>query len=89
VKFNEDYLSELGKSAPVRRLVEDATDRVLDAARANAPVDTGAYRAGLHKEIRETPYRVVGVVVGDDPKTMLIESKTGNLAKALRAAERG
>jgi hypothetical protein len=89
MKFNDAAFVEMGKSAGVRRLTEEAAARVLSAARASAPVDTGDYKAGLGMRLRETRFRVVWLVVGTDWKTMLVESKTANLQKALRAARRG
>lgn len=79
-KFFESVLRQPG----VERIVDEAGDRALAKARAGAPVDTGDYKRGLRKEHRESRYRRTVRVVGTDPKTMLIESKTGNLARSLK-----
>lgn len=88
VEFNPQFFDTIMRTARVERLTDDAAERVLAVAKANAAVDTGEYRDGLHIEHRESRYRRVTRVVGDDAKTMLIESKTGNLARALKAAKK-
>jgi hypothetical protein len=87
VQFNDFYFDEILKSAQVENLTREAAQRALAIARATAPVDEGDYKRGLHIEEKETPYRTVVRVVGSDAKTLLIESKTGNLARALKAAK--
>ena len=81
VRFNQGFFDRVLKGAGVRGLVDAAAQRALAAAQASAPVDTGDYQAG------DTQYRTVARVVGRDPKTMIIESKTGNLARSLRGAK--
>lgn len=87
VEFNPRFFESVLRQPKVEQLVDAAAERALAAAKANAPVDTGAYRNGLHIEHRDSRYRQVARVVGDDDKTLLIESKTGNLARALKAAK--
>lgn len=84
---NEQWFDNILRTAPVEQLVEQAGQRTLAIAKARAPRDTGDYANGLHLEHRESTYRRVTEVVGDDPKTLLIESKTGNLARAVKAAK--
>ena len=48
-------------------------------------MDTSAYHDGIVVRERDTAHRKTFRVVGTDAKTMLIEAKTGNLARALRA----
>lgn len=50
-------------------------------------MDTGAYRDGLQVEAVQRAHRTTFMVVGHDAKTMLVESKTGNLRKALKAVK--
>ena len=69
------HLMALGAFRPVLRLNHDADALVLMHLMA-----LGAFR-------HDTQYRTVARVVGRDPKTMLIESKTGNLARSLRGAK--
>jgi hypothetical protein len=60
----------------------------LDAARGSAPELTGDYKRGLRLERRESRYRTVWRVVGRDRKTLLIESRLGILARALKSLTR-
>ena len=83
-RFFESVLRKPG----VERLVDDIGDTALANAQAAAPVDTQAYRNGLHIEHHDSRYRRTTRVVGSDEKTMLIESQTGNLARALKGAKR-
>lgn len=71
----------------VERLTDEAAGRALARAKADAPVDTAEYRNGLHIEHRESRYRRVALVSGSDPKTLLVEARTGNLARSLKAAK--
>jgi hypothetical protein len=87
VTFNTVYFDQIMKSAGVESVTREAAERALAIAKSTAPVDTGSYRDQLHLEMRESQYRRVIRVVGSDPKTMLIESKTGNLARALKASK--
>ncbi|APZ81756.1 hypothetical protein NCPPB3778_10 [Rathayibacter phage NCPPB3778] len=83
LKFNDSFFDEVLKSPGVKAMVDDAAGKILAAAKQSAPVDTGAYRDSLHIEHHESKYRQVARVVADDPKTMIIESRTGNLARAI------
>ena len=90
VNFNPKFFDQIGKSAGVERLSQDAAQRVLANAKAAAPVDTGDYKEGLHIEKEGGRYRTVFRVVGDDWKTLLVEAWTGNLARAVqKVARRG
>lgn len=87
VHFNDSFFDQMLDSAGVRALTRGAAEKALGVAKANAPVDTGAYRDGLQVEAVQRAHRTTFMVVGHDPKTMLVESKTGNLRKALKAAK--
>lgn len=89
MEFRDAFFAELGKSAGVTQLVKETTGRVARTARSTAPVDTGAYREGIQERIKPARYRNVGIVEGTDSKTLLIEAKTGNLARAVKVARRG
>ena len=73
------------RSAGIDSLCRSKAEQALAVARAAAPVDTGAYRDGLAVEPRESAHRRAWLVVGHDPKTLLVEAYTGNLARALKA----
>lgn len=87
VQFNEGFFESILRTSRVEALVDGVGNRTLDIAQATAPVDTEEYRDGLHIEHHESRYRRTTRVVGSDPKTLLIESKTGTLARALKGAK--
>lgn len=86
IKFNDAFFDQILNSAGVRALTRGAAEKALGVAKANAPVDTGAYRDGLGIEEVKREHRTTVMVVGHDPKTLLVEAQTGNLAKALKKA---
>ena len=85
VHFNDAFFDEILNSAGVRAMTRGAAEKALGVARA--PVDTGAYRDGLEVKAVQHAHRTTFMVVGTDAKTMLVESRTGNLRKALKAAK--
>lgn len=74
-------LNDPGVAADLARRISP----VLNAAKAVAPVASGAYRDSLHIEAAVTD-RVVARVVADVPYAVGVEAQTGNLARALDAA---
>lgn len=84
VEFNQDFFDKVLKEPAVDELCETAAKECLQIAQALAPVDTGAYRRGLHVEKVEFAYRNAYQVVGDDWKTMIIEARNHVLANAMR-----
>lgn len=87
VKFNDAFFAELGTSPAVTGLILGKALAVAARARSTAPVDTGAYKRRIVVRIKRSRYRNVAIIEGMDWKTLLIESKTGNLARALKAAK--
>ena len=85
MEFNDAFFDEILRSAQVESLCRSKAEQALSIARANAPVDTGAYRDGLTVEVVEHTHRRSFCVVGPGPKTLLVEARTGNLARALRS----
>lgn len=75
-----ELLNDPGVRAELHRLAEPRAAR----AKATAPVDTGAYRDSIVVE-DDTTDRAVVRIVANDPKSHVIEARTGNLAKALGA----
>lgn len=85
VKMNRKGMGALLKSADVRRELTERAERVLAAAKSNAPVGpTGDYKAGLHIE-QHTTDRAVVRVAGSTNYDWFVEANTGNLARALDA----
>lgn len=87
-KPNPRYFETVLRQPKVERLVDGIAADGLAIARADAPVDTRAYRNGLHIEHHESRYRRTARVVGSDPKTLLLESKLGILARMLKKVKR-
>jgi hypothetical protein len=77
----KDLLNDPG----VRAMLTRRMAPVLAAAKASAPVDTGAYKESLAIVQATTSRAVVRVVAGTD-HAWIVEAKTGNLARALDAA---
>jgi len=87
MQFNNAFFEDLSRSPGVRALVQAEAEKIAADARGSAPVDSGKYRDGI-KVVMKNQRRAVAVVLSTDPKTMLIESKTGNLARALQRWKR-
>lgn len=87
VKFNPAFFDNILKSAGVENLTNQAALQALRRAQSSAPVKTGDYWRGLVIRKKQARYRTVYQVVGTDWKTMIIESKKGVLARALRAVK--
>ncbi len=85
VTFNKAFFDRIMRTAQVERLAKDTAEKALRVARDTAPYDSGAYRDHLELERHRSAYRDSFRVVGRDPKTMLIEAKTGHLARSLKA----
>lgn len=84
VEFDPQFFKEILNSEGVAGLCEESAGAVLREAQASAPVDTGEYRDGLKVVRNRTATRVTAIVVGEDWKTLLVESQTGNLGRAVR-----
>jgi hypothetical protein len=92
---NPDFARQLFRSAEVTRLVYDAGDRVLAAARRNAAAESvsGDFEASLTKrDHRSRSGRPISTVYSDDPGALSIEFGTKTtprhrfLGRALEAA---
>lgn len=86
IDFDDAYFKRILRSAGVDSLTREAAERVYARAYAAAPVATGDYQRGLMVRKERAATRDVYLVVGTDWKTLLVESKTGNLARALKGA---
>lgn len=84
IKLDHAGMAALLKSAEVRDALTQRAEKVLAKAKADAPVDTGAYRDSLHIEQATTDRAVVRISGGTD-HDWIVEAKTGNLARALDA----
>lgn len=82
---NDEIQSYLDGDHGVEQLLEAAGNRVLAAAKATAPVKTGAYRNSLHLTTEHTD-RMVVRVGSDLPYAPMVQARHGNLSRALDAA---
>jgi len=87
VEFNDQFFIDALNSRTMEAAVVAPGRKALAQAKANAPVDTGEYRDGLELQEGRVGDRFVVRVVGTDGKTLLVESQTGNLARALRSVK--
>lgn len=85
VKLNSPGMKSLLNDAGVASELQRRGQAVLNTARATAPVDTGEYRNSLFL-IPATTDRAVVRIGSRAPRGMIVEWRTGNLAKALDAA---
>ncbi|MGV8852832.1 MAG: HK97 gp10 family phage protein [Rhodoglobus sp.] len=89
MRFNNNFIPTLANSPEVENLVRNKADEVATTARTTAPVETGDYRDSIRVTIEHTPFRVLAKVVAESKHSMLVESKHGTLARALRTIDRG
>ena len=85
VKLSSPGMKSLLNDAAVRDLLTDRAQRVLAAARANAPVSSGEYRNSL-KIVQDSTDRAAVRVITSAPHGAIVESRTGNLSRALDPA---
>jgi hypothetical protein len=85
VQLNGPGVHELLADPGVVEDLESRGDRVLAAAEAAAPVDTGEYYTSLHSWLEHTDRPAVRVG-SDAPHAMVVEARHGVLAQALDAA---
>lgn len=88
VEFDQEFFNTIMRSAGIESLCKAKAEQALAVAQANAPVKTGAYKRGLKIRRVDHQYRASWLVEGTDPKTMLVEARTGNLARALKAVKK-
>lgn len=95
VEINDAFFEQLGRSAAVVGLCRAKAEEVAAVARSTAPVGPdsrggapGDYRDSIHVEIQSRTHRDAAVVVADNWKALLIESRTGNLARALNQVKK-
>jgi hypothetical protein len=86
IVINHAGMSGLLKSAQVRALLRDKAEAVASRAKSSAPVASGEYRDSIKVESATTD-RAVERVVATAPHALIVEAKTGNLARALDGLE--
>lgn len=85
VELISSGMKELLSDADVRKMLREKAELVAAAARASAPVATGAYRDGI-TVFDATTDRAVVRIGSTDRKAPIVEARTGNMARALDAA---
>ena len=88
VNFNQRYFDEILRSAGVEALTKKTAERALEIAIKEAPFKTGEYRGKLELGTKEAKYRRVYQVEGHARHTLLVEARTGHLARSLRKARK-
>jgi LDH2 family malate/lactate/ureidoglycolate dehydrogenase len=91
ITFNNAEFRRILKSAGVRAELSRRMARVLQQAKASAPVGGGTdEHAGTYRDSLEqrsiTSDRAVEIVASDVPYAMIVEARHGTLARALDAA---
>lgn len=85
VRLNSAGMRALLRDPGVRAELTRRAERVLTAAKSGAAVETGAHRDSMHIE-QATTDRAVVRVVADTDHSLVVEARTGNMARALDAA---
>jgi len=85
VELHSAGVIELLKDPGVLADLVERAERVLAAAQASSPVETGAYQEGLEVRSR-IEGRAVARVVSTVPYGLKVEASTGHMARALNAA---
>lgn len=75
-------MHDLLNDPAVRGMLTTLAGPMLARAQAGAPVESGEYRASL-RIIQATTDRAVVRVGSDDDKALVIEARTGNLARSV------
>ena len=88
MEFENGYFEALLRSAPVRAVVDEATERVAEKARSTAPEGGGDYKGKITTGGKMQD-RYVGVVTANARHSLIVEARTGNLARAVRSSGRG
>ena len=88
VTINVREIGQILASDQVRDPLHDVAEKMADRARASAPVASGAYRDDIDVEPdhwqRGAAQYAIERVVAHDSKSLAIESRTGNLKRAMR-----
>lgn len=85
--FDDAGMDELARSPQIAAVVMKVAEKIAATARSTAPVDSGEYRGSIKTRLKYQE-RAVGVVYSDDPKALVIEAQTGNLARAAKMSAR-
>lgn len=76
-------LDALTRDPGIVGAVQGATERIANTVRADGPKDTHDYVNGIQTRLKYQD-RVVGLVEATDEKSLIIEAKTGVMARAVK-----
>lgn len=85
VKLISRGVDEVLNSSGTMSILRGKAESVLAAAQSSAPIDTGAYADSL-QVVEDHTDRAVARVATTVSYGLIVESNTGNLARALDAA---
>ncbi|WP_431863021.1 HK97 gp10 family phage protein [Microbacterium algeriense] len=85
--FDDDALDALARGPEITGAVVEAAERIADQVRADAPVRDGDYEASIRVTVKQQK-RSVALVESTDPKALIIEAKTGVMARAAKKSAR-
>lgn len=88
MEYNDAFFEKLGRSPEVTGLCRDVAEKVAAVARSTAPRKSNDYADSIHVVVVQRGRRNAVLVVADDEKSMLVESRTGNLARALNQVKK-
>lgn len=86
-QFDDGGMDALARSSGIVNVVRQTTERLAGVIRSTAPEDKGDYRNGIHTRVK-FQRRPVGVVEATDEKSLIIEAKTGVMARAVKRSAR-
>ena len=89
VDFDPEFFEWLGREPGVVELTREGAEKIAAIARASAPVASGEYRDSIGVMRSPRGGRVVWRVDADCDHALAVEARTGNLARATRAASNG
>lgn len=87
MKHNDGFYESLLGSPGVKAVVMEAAGLVQAEMERSAPVDTGEYKRSF-RTVTKRQKRVVALVESTDPDALYIESRTGTMARAVKAVGR-
>lgn len=84
IRFNQSTLDRIMQAPAVIEATRQIADQGMRAIQADAPEDSGDYKRGFRLVARKSRYRTVWRIVGTDRKTLLLESRGGFIARAMK-----
>jgi hypothetical protein len=88
VNIDNAFFEKLGRDPGVIAECVKKAEQVAGIARSTAPRDTNQYANSIRVQVVARSHRNAALVVAGDDKSLLIESFTGNLARALNQVKK-